>query len=121
MIGFAQLVHGPVTSWLVARHFQESAAQFAEEAADLRARLADPTSAEVIVLRGLGGSFFLPFALNPRGAPPARWRILAQTGHVLALRRDERTLEHRRTSDPERVPGGLRQPLPQRAHQALRG
>ena len=41
----------------------------------------------------MAGAFFLPFALDPRGAPPARWRILAQTGHALALRKGPRTLE----------------------------
>jgi hypothetical protein len=92
-IGFAQLVHGPATSWLVGRHFQQSSASFAAQAAELRARLDDPASAEVMVLRGMGGSFFLPFALDASRAPPARWRILAQTGHALALRRDPRTLD----------------------------
>ncbi len=93
VLGFAHLVHGPATAWLVGRHFQKDAASFADHAANLRARIGDPASAEVIVVRGLGGSFFVPFALDPRGAPPARWRILAQTGHALALRRDERTLD----------------------------
>ena len=92
-MGFAQLVHGPVTAWLVGRSFEKSSAAFAAHAADLRARLEDPASAEVMVLRGMGGSFFVPFALAPRGAPPARWHILAQTGHALALRRDARTLD----------------------------
>ena len=70
VVGFAQLVHGPATSWLVGRHFERSAAAFAEHAASLRARLDDPASAEVLVLRGMGGSFFLPFALGHHGAPP---------------------------------------------------
>lgn len=93
LLGFAHLVHGPVTSWLVGRHFAGTAVLFASNAAALRAKIADPASAEVVVIRGLGGSFFLPFALDKHGAPPARWRILAQTGHALALRRGPRTLD----------------------------
>jgi hypothetical protein len=93
VIGFAQLVHGPATAWLVARHFRASAATFAANAEDLRARVGDPASAEVVVVRGLGGSFFMPFGVDPGVGPPARWRIFAQTGHVLAIRRDARTLE----------------------------
>jgi hypothetical protein len=92
-LGFAHLVHGPATSWLVGRHFAGTAVLFVKNAAELRARIADPAHAEVMVIRGLGGSFFLPFALDQHGAPPARWRILAQTGHALALRRGARVLD----------------------------
>jgi hypothetical protein len=82
-----------VTAWLVGRQFQRSSEDFALHADELRTRIDDPRRAEVVVLRAMGGAFFLPFALDPHGEMPARWRILAQTGHVLALRRDERTLE----------------------------
>jgi hypothetical protein len=37
--------------------------------------------------------FFAPFALDPRGVTPARWCVLTQAGHVLALRRDPHTLD----------------------------
>ncbi|MEP7119441.1 MAG: hypothetical protein ABJE95_00805 [Byssovorax sp.] len=93
LLGFAHLVHAPVTSWLVSRQFRQSAAIFAEHAAELRARLDDPANADVVIMRSMGGAFFLPLALNRHGAPPARWRILAHTGHALALRRGPRTLD----------------------------
>jgi hypothetical protein len=93
LLGFTHLVHGPLTSWLVGRHFQQSASSFADHAAELRARLEDPANTDVVVVRGMGGAFFLPFALDRHGQLPARWRILAQTGHVLALRRGPRTLD----------------------------
>jgi hypothetical protein len=93
VIGFAHLVHGPGNAFLVSRHFHTSAAKFAANAADLRARIDDPAQAEVMVMRGLGGSFFMPFGIEPRVGPPRRWRMLAQTGHVLAIRRDARTLD----------------------------
>ncbi len=93
LLGFAHLVHGPVTSWLGGRHFQQSAATFSKRAAELRARLDDAKSADVVVTRCINGAFFLPFALSRQGELPSHWRILAQTGHVLALRRDPRTLD----------------------------
>jgi hypothetical protein len=93
LLGFAHLVHAPLTSWLVGRHFQRSASLFADHAAELRARLDDPAHTDVVIMRGMGGAFFLPFALDHFGQLPARWRILAQTGHALALRRGPRTLD----------------------------
>ncbi len=93
LLGFAHLVHAPLTSWLVGRHFQRSASLFADHAAELRARLDDPAHTDVVIMRGMGGAFFLPFALDHLGQLPARWRILAQTGHALALRRGPRTLD----------------------------
>ncbi len=93
VLGFAHLVHGPATGWLIGREFARSAEVFAANAAALHFRLGDTSKSEVVVMRALGGSFFLPFALDPRGAGPPRWTILAQTGHVLAQRRGPRTLE----------------------------
>ena len=93
VLGFTQLVHGPGTAWLIAAHQQRISVEFTAHAAELRRRLGDVTQADVVVLRGMGGSFFMPFALDPRGAPPQRWRILAQSGHTLALRRDARTID----------------------------
>jgi hypothetical protein len=92
-LGFAHLIHAPGTSWLMGRHFNGIATSFASSTAALRKRLADPAGAEMVVIRGMAGSFFLPFALDAHGRSPARWRILAQTGHALALRRDARTLD----------------------------
>ena len=65
----------------------------AERSMQLRARIADPKSAEIIMIRGLGGAFILPFTLDDEGTPPAVWRLLGLTGHVLVLRRDARTIE----------------------------
>lgn len=92
-LGFAHFIHGPVTAWLTGWGYQRSSTSFIANAADMRQRFADMARDEVYVLRGMGGSFFMPFALDPRGAPPPRWRILAHTGHVLALRRDARTVD----------------------------
>ena len=93
VLGFAHLVHGPATSWLIGRKFAESAEVFAQHASELRTRLGPAVNTEAVVMRALGGSFFLPFALDPRGAGPPRWTILSQTGHLLALRKGPRTLE----------------------------
>jgi hypothetical protein len=94
-LGFAHLVHGPATSFLVARGFRQAAASFADHVADLRARLAGSGESaerrEVMVVRGMAASLFLPWL--DRRDPPPPWRILAQTGHVLALRRGPRSLE----------------------------
>ena len=97
-LGFVHLVHGPGSTWLTGRHYRITSEAFAAEARDLRRRLADSwdgdaSRADVVVLRGMGGSFFMPFAIQPNGVSPERWRILAMTGHVLAMRRDARTLD----------------------------
>ncbi len=93
-LGFAHLVHGPVTSWVVTRNCRAEAMFFAEHAATLRERVTDPAHQEVVLVRGLGGPVFvLPYALDARGTPPARWRILALGGHVLVLTRDAHTVE----------------------------
>jgi len=93
ILGFAHLVHGPATSWLMSNEQQKSAESFARASAELRAGVKDPERAEVFVVRCLASAFFLPFALDEHGRLPARWRVLAQTGHVLALRRDARTFD----------------------------
>src|SRR5690349_22127956 len=73
---------------------------------ELEARLVDPSSSEVVVLRGISGAFFLPFALARDGKLPSRWRILAQTGHALALRRGPRTLDIIVPADQSIYPAG---------------
>jgi hypothetical protein len=93
MLGFSHLVHAPMTSWLAVRNFRNAAMLFADHAADLRSRLADPARAELVITRGMDGAFFLPFALDHLGALPARWRVLGQPEHALALRRGPRTLD----------------------------
>lgn len=93
ILGFAHLVHGPATSWLLAREMRRTAVEFREHASWLREKVGDLDHADVVVVRGLGGMFFAPFALDPRAKIPARWRILSMSGHVLLLRRDARTIE----------------------------
>jgi len=93
LLGFFHLVHAPGTSFLITHRMRETAESFAVHAADLRSRLKDPTNAEVLVVRATAGPFFLPFAVGDRHAPPARWRILAHTGHALFLRRGPRTFD----------------------------
>jgi len=92
-LGFAHLVHGPGVAFLASRQHRFDGADFAKRVAVVRDRAPDPASARIGVVRGLAGDFFAPFALDPRGAPPARWCVLAQAGHVLALRRDPHTVE----------------------------
>lgn len=92
LLGFAHLVHGPVTSWLVSRQFRDAAVEFSDHTHALASRLGDPSQADVVLIRGMVGQFFVPFALDPHGHPPKRWRILSQTGHVLVMRTDPRTV-----------------------------
>jgi hypothetical protein len=105
-LAFSHWVHGPVTSWLLGRKFRDSARNFAANAELLREKMRDPARAQVVVVRGIGGAFFLPFALTPDGAPPRRWRMLSQAGHVLALRSDTHTLELVAPKGRSIFPGG---------------
>jgi len=94
LLGFAHLVHGPGTAWLASRRHQLDGMEFAGRVAFIRNAVGgEPTRGEIGVVRGLTTDFFEPFALDSRGRLPAKWMVLAQTGHVLALRRDERTIE----------------------------
>jgi hypothetical protein len=92
-LGFAHLVHGPGTSWLVSELHRSDAADFDSRVAWIRGRVGHPAQAKLGVMRGTAGVFFAPFALDRRGVTPARWQVLTQAGHVLALRRDTYTLE----------------------------
>jgi hypothetical protein len=107
-IGFAHLVHGPVSAWLAARELRDSASSFEEHAGWLRARLGDPARREVGIVRGAAGMWFAPFALDPRGVTPAHWYLLADMGHVLALRKGPRTLELVAPKDGALYPVGAR-------------
>jgi hypothetical protein len=92
-LGFAHFVHGPGTAWLQARQHHIDAVDFDSRVVWLRGEVGDPVKAQVGVMRGMAGVFFAPFALGPHGRPPRRWCVLAQAGHVLALRRDLHTLD----------------------------
>ncbi|APR79859.1 Hypothetical protein A7982_05206 [Minicystis rosea] len=105
-LGFAHLVHGPGTAWLIGWNYKRSSEGFAVNAQSLRASVASAARDDVYVVRGMGGSFFMPFALDPRGAPPPHWRILAMASHVLALRRDARTLDLIAPKGQGLFPGG---------------
>jgi len=107
-LGFAHLVHGPGTAWLQSRQHHIDAADFESRVVWLRGRVGDPTKAKVGVMRGMAGVFFAPFALDRRGRPPKRWCVLAQAGHVLALRRDAYTLDLFAAEDRTLYPSGER-------------
>ncbi len=93
-LGFAHLVHGPGTSWLVSRQHRKDALDFDVRVQVLKGTVGgDATKAEVGMARGLAGAFFAPFALDPLGRTPARWTVLTHAGHVLVKRVDERTLQ----------------------------
>ncbi len=92
LLAFAHFVHGPVTGWLIGRDFRASAVEFRTRMEWLHERVPDPEHADIVLVRGFGRQFFAPFAMNPSGKIPARWRILAHAGHVLVLRQDARTL-----------------------------
>lgn len=92
-LGFLHLVHGPMMAWTVGERYRRNSNDFVANVADLGERLARTPASELVVLRGFNNTFFMPFALDLHGRPPARWRVLATTGHVLGLRRDARTME----------------------------
>lgn len=94
LLAFAQLVHGPVTTWLEGRDFQRQAQDFAERSAWLAARVAPAERAHVVVTRaGWQTVLFTHFAVGAHGAPPAEWRALALAPHVLLMRVDARTMD----------------------------
>lgn len=107
-LGFVHFVHGPGTAWLQARQHHIDAADFDSRVLWLRGEVGDPATAQVGVMRGMAGVFFAPFALDPRGRPPTRWCVLAQAGHVLALRRDLHTLDLFASADRSLFPSGER-------------
>lgn len=93
VLGFLHLVHGPGMSFLWSREFFGDAKRVGASARALSAHVGDATRAEIGVVRGTVGMFFAPFALDAHGRPPARWYVLSDAAHVLALRKDARTLE----------------------------
>lgn len=93
LLAFAHLVHAPGASWLSAGRLHDHAYEFVDHAASLRARMTIPEHPEIIVVRAVINSFYMPFVLDPTGQLPVHWRILAQTPHALVLRRGPRTLD----------------------------
>lgn len=85
-IGFAQLVHAPVTAWMIGERYRRISVDFVAAMADLSDRIRERGTEELVVLRGGPTSFFVPFALVENGTMPARWRVLSTTGHALGLR-----------------------------------
>jgi hypothetical protein len=106
-LGFAHFVHGPATSWLMSREFLQSASHAASRTAKLTARRPEIASSEVLIVRGMFNSFILPFSQDDRGRPTERWRVLTQTGHILALRRDAHTIDLVAPSDKCLYPKGV--------------
>jgi hypothetical protein len=89
---FAHFVHGPVTSWVTSYMFSISTGVVKQKTVDLEARLEAKPDAAVVIVRGMNASVILPWQ-DRRGAVAGPWHILSQPGHVLAIRRDARTLE----------------------------
>ncbi len=94
LLGFAHLVEAPVTSFVAAWDIRHDAVQFADHARWLQHRVADPEKVDVILPRATWLTvLYGALVMNPGGKPPAHWRVLALTGHVLAIRRDAHTLD----------------------------
>lgn len=95
LLGFMQLVHGPVTAFLSAKLFHQTATDFGDRAAWLRERLQnDPLHAKVVVARaGWQTVLFSPFALDDSGRLPERWWVLSLVPHALMIRRGDRSID----------------------------
>lgn len=92
-LGFAHLIHGPVTTALLGAKYYESSSQFSVQMATLRERFPDASAAEPVVVRATGGAFFAPFGMYEDGELPARFAILSWATHVLMLRTGERSFD----------------------------
>ncbi|MFO0667599.1 MAG: hypothetical protein U0174_26845 [Polyangiaceae bacterium] len=106
-MGFAHLVHAPITAFSGGLSLRAGALVFQEQATSLRAQLKAPADAELVTMRGFGGSFFLPFALGVGAVPPKQWRILSQTGHVLVEREGPKVLRLTVPKDSSAFPTGV--------------
>jgi hypothetical protein len=95
LLGFFQLVHGPVTTFLSSRLFYEVSTGFLSRAKSLCERAGgDPSRAKIVVARSSWEIvLFLPFALREDGALPARWWVLSLSPHALLVRRSDRVVE----------------------------
>jgi hypothetical protein len=105
-VGFAHFVHGPITGFLNASSLRKDAAAFGDRVVWLREHAGgeDPTQAHIGVIRGTAPVFFAPFGIDRHGV--GHWYVLAQTGHVLVLRKDERTFELVVAEDRSVYPAG---------------
>ncbi len=92
-LAFAHLVHAPVVSWLAGSGFEVLTTELETGSRNLSARLGNTNKSEIFIMRAANGAFLLFFSVDPQFRPPARWRILSQTTHVLALRRGPRVLD----------------------------
>ena len=107
-LAFVHLVHGPASSWLTGRAYRESTQREADHRTGLRARLDPLAYSELVVVRGgPSAPFHLPFSLDPvHNDIPARFAVLSQTGHALAIRRGPSTLELIAAQDDTLIPLG---------------
>jgi len=119
LFGFAHLIHAPGAAWLSADRFRDHAVEFVQHSESLRERLVIPANAEVVVVRAVSDSLFMPFVLDPYGRLSVRWLILSQTSHVLAIRRDSRTLDIIVRPD-DRIYSNRADPLLRQAHSPMR-
>lgn len=92
-LGFVHLVHGPGVAFLGGMRQRQATLDFENRIASIRSSVDGAEHEELGVVRGLTGVFFMPFALDPSGPLPPRWLVLSHASHVLALRRDARTLD----------------------------
>jgi hypothetical protein len=97
-LGFAHLVHGPLTSCLESNRIRRDAVELAWRAAAIRGSVrasGDETlaAARIGVVRGKAGMFFAPFAFETGNGQPATYRLLMHGGHVLVVRKEPRVIE----------------------------
>lgn len=105
VLGFTQLVHGPVTGATLDMHYRESSEQFAQQMASLR-RLGGAAITDPVVVRATGGAFFAPFGMDEVGTMPARFAVMAWATHVLVIRTGERSFDMFASSESGVFPWG---------------
>jgi hypothetical protein len=91
-LGAAHLLHGPMVAWAEGVRVNFMGWEYVARVTALDERLRSKGARDIVVLRGMPGSLYLPFALPPSGGLP-KVRFLSPASHVLALRRDARTID----------------------------
>lgn len=91
ILGFAHLIHAPITTWLLCEHHRESSIAVQQQVETLEAAMSAAGTDDVLSLRGGGASHFMPFALERE--LPDSYAVFAQSSHVLVVRTGERSLE----------------------------